>query len=134
MIKAVIDTNVMVSALLAAKDSNSNPLAIMEAIRDGKVIPLYSEDILAEYEEVLLRPKFNLNEDTVYALLRSIQDVGIYSCGQSEYRAAHEDDHFFLDALQPHLPEAFLITGNLKHYPQASFIISPKQAVEMLIV
>ena len=52
---AVIDTNVLVSAMLKW---NSVPGNVMELAFDGPIIPVYSAEILKEYREVLLRPKF----------------------------------------------------------------------------
>ena len=58
MIYAVIDTNVLVSALLT-----SNPEAatvkVMEALFCGRFIPLYNEEIFDEYVDVLNRPRFH---------------------------------------------------------------------------
>ena len=51
---AVIDTNVLVSALLSKK-SDSATVQVMEAVFEGKLIPLYHRDIIAEYNEVLHR-------------------------------------------------------------------------------
>lgn len=58
---AVIDTNVLISALLS-KRVDSATVKVLEAMMDGKIVPLYHEDILAEYEEVLRRNKFHFKE------------------------------------------------------------------------
>ena len=57
MFYAVIDTNVLISALLS-KNSTSATVKVYDAIADGLLTPLYHRDILQEYEEVLRRPKF----------------------------------------------------------------------------
>ena len=64
MIYAVIDTNVFVAALLT-KHSDSATVKIFEAISDENITPLYHEDILKEYEDVLRRPKFKFGEDKI---------------------------------------------------------------------
>lgn len=56
-IYAVIDTNVLVSALFSIS-GHSNPSIIIRKIIDGVITPLYNEEILAEYDEVLNRDKF----------------------------------------------------------------------------
>ena len=56
-IYAVIDTNVLVSALFSIS-GNSNPSIIIRKIIDGAITTLNNEDILNEYEEVLKRDKF----------------------------------------------------------------------------
>lgn len=56
-IYAVIDTNVVVSSLFSL-DGTSCPAAVINAILRGAITPLYNDAILAEYREVLSRPKY----------------------------------------------------------------------------
>ena len=51
---AVIDTNVLVSALLSKKD-NSSTVLVLEYILDGTVKLVFNDCILAEYDTVLRR-------------------------------------------------------------------------------
>ena len=51
---AVIDTNVIVSALLKW---NSVPGVVLQAVFNGFVVPVYNDEILNEYRNVLNRPK-----------------------------------------------------------------------------
>ena len=60
MIRAVIDTNVLVSVLLS-KSEESSVTKLIDAVLDGKIIPLYNSEIVAEYTEVLSRPKFKFD-------------------------------------------------------------------------
>lgn len=55
--KAVIDTNVIISALLTG-NADSATLKVLNYVADGKIIPLLNEAILKEYSEVLHRAKF----------------------------------------------------------------------------
>ena len=48
---AVLDTNVLVSALLGASHM-SNPTKVMKAVTDDRIIPLYNDEIIEEYKEV----------------------------------------------------------------------------------
>lgn len=54
MIYAVIDTNVLVSAMLT-HNKQSATFLVMEAMFANKIIPLYNEEIINEYEDVLHR-------------------------------------------------------------------------------
>ena len=72
---AVIDTNVIVSAMLKW---DSIPGNVMEMVFDGSIIPILNECIVNEYQNVLLRPKFHLTEDIVRDVLESIKSQGIY--------------------------------------------------------
>lgn len=60
MIYAVIDTNVIVSALLT-RNAESSTVKVIEALLCGKIVPLYNEEIIREYIDVLNRPKFRFS-------------------------------------------------------------------------
>lgn len=49
---AVIDTNVLVSALLSSHE-NAATVQVVSMLFSVDVIPIFSDDILAEYNEVL---------------------------------------------------------------------------------
>ncbi|MDE7376554.1 MAG: PIN domain-containing protein [Muribaculaceae bacterium] len=51
---ATIDTNVLVSSLFSAQGL-SNPALVIKAVLDGTIIPLYNNDIITEYRDVLSR-------------------------------------------------------------------------------
>ena len=72
---AVIDTNVLVSAMLKW---NSIPGNVMELTFDGPIVPILNEQIVKEYREVLVRPKFHFTEEIVRDVLEDIQGKGIY--------------------------------------------------------
>ena len=56
---AVFDTNILVSALISRR-SDTAVVRAMETLLSGEVIPLYNDEILREYDEVLHREKFHL--------------------------------------------------------------------------
>lgn len=64
MVYAVIDTNVLVSARIS-----KNPLAatvqVVASMFQNKIIPVYNDEILSEYDEVLHRPKFKVSEEQI---------------------------------------------------------------------
>lgn len=64
MIKAVIDTNVLVSALWT-KNTESPTYRILIALLQGNFIALYNNEILDEYSEVLSRSKFKFAPEMV---------------------------------------------------------------------
>ena len=72
---AVIDTNVLVSAMLKW---NSIPGNVMESVFSGTIIPLVNERVVQEYREVLSRPKFHLTEDIIRDIVEEINRLGIY--------------------------------------------------------
>ena len=54
---AVIDTNVLVSALLSSNEEAAT-VQVAERLLSGEILPLYSDSILSEYSEVLHRKKW----------------------------------------------------------------------------
>ena len=76
---AVLDTNVLVSALLAKK---SVPAQVLDEAVDGRIVPLYDDEILAEYEDVLRRDKFPFQEQDVQAVIEAICKRG--ACVEAE--------------------------------------------------
>ena len=79
MIFAVIDTNVMVSALLGGLKSETNTSRIVEYIFAGKVTPVYNDKIINEYIEVLCRPRFGFDKTFVYQLIAYFKRVGLFA-------------------------------------------------------
>ena len=73
---AVVDTNVLVSALLSKKNDTAT-VQVLHAMLDGRFIPLYYEDILTEYKEVLHRPKIHLSENAIRTVISSVKRYGI---------------------------------------------------------
>lgn len=65
---AVIDTNVLVSALLSSKD-NTATVQVLGKVIIGEIIPVYSNVITKEYREVLSRKKFGFSGVTPRELL-----------------------------------------------------------------
>lgn len=61
---AVFDTNIIVSALISRRSDTAVVLAL-ETLLAGEAIPLYNDEILKEYEDVLHREKFHLPESFI---------------------------------------------------------------------
>ena len=80
-IYAVIDTNVIVSALLS-RFKNTSTVQLMQHLILGDITPIYNDDILAEYYSVLTRPKFNLPESLIDEAMEVIKKFGIKSSRQ----------------------------------------------------
>lgn len=65
MIRAVLDTNVLVSALLFT----GPPSQLVPAWQSGRLRPVLSADILEEYLRVLAYPKFKLTDAEIRSLI-----------------------------------------------------------------
>jgi len=118
-----LDTNILVSSLLTA----GPPAGIVDLIANGKIIPFYSNPILQEYMDVLSRKKFGFNPIQVTRLLDDIVRTGIAVEGKQSdtNKKINEDDRIFYDAAVE--AAAYLITGNIRHFPKEPFVVSPAQ-------
>ena len=78
MVYAVIDTNILVSSRIS-----KNPLAatvkVVANVFQNRIIPVFNEEILSEYYEVLHRPKFRISEEQINAILEYIKKCGVHS-------------------------------------------------------
>ena len=130
---AVIDTNVFVSALLS-KQADTATVQVLEAMLDGKIVPLYHEDILAEYEEVLHRSKFHFKEDTIQLIINAVKQYGmqVFPHPTGEILADMDDLIFYEVVMEKREDDAYLVTGNLKHYPIRDFIVTPAEMMQIL--
>ena len=130
---AVIDTNVIVSAILS-KHSDAATVKVVEAVLDGRIIPLYHSDILEEYEDVLSRSKFGFDSETVKTFVAEIERLGVEVFPQSTGAILVDMDDlvFFEVAMERRDDDAYLVTGNAKHYPVRDFIVTPAEMMQIL--
>ena len=129
--KAVLDTNVLVSGLLS---DSGPPARLLDAIETELLIPVFSEPILFEYLNVLLRPKFRFEKENIVMLMETICLSGILvddlKIDHSEFNDP-DDVPFYAAALQEN---SVLITGNIKHFPVHGQvdILPPRLALDRL--
>jgi putative PIN family toxin of toxin-antitoxin system len=68
VIRAVIDTNVLVSAMISP---SGNEALLLLAVRQGFVKPCFSDEILEEYSGVLARRRFGFAADSLRKAMQS---------------------------------------------------------------
>ena len=129
---AVIDTNVIVSALLTS-NKESNPYKVVNALNIGTIIPLYNDEIETEYKRVLHYPKFNLTKDQINIFILTLRKFGIKTkrTKVSDEKFSDKDDIVFYE-VRMSVNDSYLVTGNLKHFPQKPWVVTPTQMVEIL--
>lgn len=130
---AVLDTNVLVSALLRA---DSVPGRIVAEAMNGDIIPVLNEEIIAEYEDVLNRPKFHFAKRAVDVFLDELKKRGIYlDYGLIEDEIPdHKDVVFYAVLMEARKEEdAYLVSGNLKHFPVRTYIVSPREMLDIIL-
>lgn len=129
---AVLDTNVVVSALLRW---NSLPGSIAAESLIGRIIPLLNEEIVNEYREVLHRPKFNFDVDAINTFINGIIKRGIFIDAEpvDEILPDPKDVVFYEVVMEARKSEdAYLITGNIKHFPVKSYVVTPREMLEIM--
>ena len=131
MTYAVIDANVLVSASIT-KNPLSPTVKVVANMLGGRIKPVYNRDIIAEYAEVLHRPKFHLNENDIKLLIDSIQKYGIHSDRiPFDGDMPDEKDRPFYE-VSLSVEDSFLVTGNLKHFPVTPKVITPAQMISII--
>ena len=130
----VIDTNVIVSALLAQDHKRSVPFAILEAVFLGKITPVFSKAIMAEYVAVLNRENFGFNKEWVKVILAELtkQAVMVNPPKTKKMLPDPKDVCFYEAATIYEDSGVFLVTGNMKHFPDCPFAVTPTQLKEKL--
>jgi putative PIN family toxin of toxin-antitoxin system len=130
---AVIDTNVLVSALLSSHVDAATVL-IVGKIFSGEVIPLFSDEIIQEYNEVLRRKKFPFSEATVRRLLQTIEKFGerVTPAQTGEVLPDMKDLPFYEVVIDKQNVDAYLVTGNMKHFPSKPFIVTANEFLDIL--
>ena len=124
----VIDTNVLVSSLLSRQGS---PAKIMALLLNGDLLPCYDYRIIHEYRMVLSRPKFGFEEWEIKAIVDYIESVGISVVADpTNICFVDEDDRKFFEVTRQ--CQAILITGNKKHYPIDSSIMTVNEFLDNL--
>lgn len=128
----VIDTNIIVSALLSSKNDSAT-VQVMEKVFRQEIKPVYSKEIFAEYTNVLNRLKFHFSRELVEYMLSAIKQFGILKEPKETVMVVlpdMKDVPFYRLILDSE--DTYLVTGNIKHFPQESRIITARQLIDIL--
>ena len=131
---AVFDTNVLVSSLLT-KNPSSATARVVNAIYEEKLTPLYTEEIISEYEDVLRRDKFSFSDDAISRILLMIRQYGVsVSPSHTGEILPDMDDLVFYEVVMEkrNTDDAYLITGNIRHFPEREYIVTPAEMMEII--
>lgn len=131
IIYAVIDTNVLVSSLFSV-DGKSNPSQVIRAVLNGAITPVFNDEIIDEYRDVLSRDKFKFPTELIDSLISGITNFGINTIRKHADEIFQDNDDIVFYEVTLNVEDAYLVTGNIKHFPQKPFVITPAQMVEIL--
>src|SRR5712692_9528258 len=114
MIRVVIDTNVVVSANLR---DDGLPASILDLAANKKILMVVSAPVLAEYAEVLSRPRLKLDPIKVKNSLAVIRSTSkLVKAKRTVKRSPDESDNRFYECAEAGKAN-FLITGNTRDFP-----------------
>ncbi len=115
MIRVVIDTSVLVSALWTEHGAEAS---VLNLIVDGKLVWCVSENVLAEYAVTLNRPKFqHLDLRKIAAALALARSGQMTMVTGRLNDSPHEPDNRFYECARTAQAD-YLVTGNRKHFPK----------------
>lgn len=128
---AVFDTNVLVSAMIT-HNSDSATVKVLEQVVKGYIVPLFNDEILLEYQEVLHRDKFNLREDDILNMLDLLVDNGCWAGRRTTDVSFTDADDIVFFEVSMSKEGAFLVTGNTKHFPKVPTVVTPAEMLEIM--
>ncbi len=115
--RLVVDTNVLVSGLL---NPSGSPGRLVDGVMLGELVAVVDDRLLAEYAEVLARPRFKFDparrEQVLQYLRESAEHIVASPLGITLPDA---DDLPFLEVAHQ-AGATVLVTGNLRHFPEAA--------------
>ena len=125
--RVVIDTNIIVSALI---NVNGTPARILSLIFNDNIQMLYDNRIIFEYIDVLSRKEFGFNAEIINDMINYFKYTGEFiNTDYQKVKFSDETDKKFYEVFKSGKAQ-YLITGNIKHFPKEDTIITPKVFIE----
>ena len=130
---AVINTNVLVSALIS-KHAEATTVQLVGRLISGEIIPVYSDEIMREYREVLGRKKFRFEQDMINYILLTVERYGVMIklSVTGVILPDMKDLPFYEVVMEKRGDGAYLVTGNLKHFTVQPFIVTAREMLNIL--
>ena len=113
----------------------SVPGMVVNHALNGEIKPLYSSDMMREYEDNLHRSKFDFSPDRVDKLLTGIKTRGILlDAAKIDMEFIDENDIVFYEVVMEKrmTDDAWLVTGNIRHFPKEPFIVTPREMLDII--
>ena len=132
--RVVVDTNVVVSGMLSGA---SAPAEVLQLILQGELQLLLDSRIVAEYDEVTIRPRFGFHPVERRALLNTLRSVAEDVVAAPFVGGLPDpDDRMFVEVALGGRGDV-IVTGNVRHFPlgrsRLGFaILTPRQLIERL--
>jgi putative PIN family toxin of toxin-antitoxin system len=127
---AVFDTNVLVSALMSARQE-SPTVRLLDYVIDERIVLLYNDEILDEYDEVLHRDKFDFSDERIQTVLNLVKTGLHLDRTESNDNFPDPDDRVFYEVALSH-DDSYVVTGNLRHFPKTPIVVTPADMVKIM--
>ena len=127
---AVFDTNVLVSALMSSRQ-DSPTVTLLDYVIDGRIVLIYNDDIIAEYDEVLHRDKFNFTDERIQAVIDLVRSGIRLTPTMSDELFPDPDDRVFYEVALSK-DGSYVVTGNQRHLPKSPIVVSPTQMMKIV--
>ena len=108
---------------------------VLELTFSGTIVPVFNEQIIKEYREVLSRPKFHFTEEIVSTVVDEIERLGLFvDAEELDIEMPDPKDRVFYEVVMEERKsdDAYLVAGNLKHFPEKPFVVTPRQMLEII--
>ena len=130
---AVIDTNVLISALLK---HHSIPGSLLELVFTDMITPVLNNEIESEYLSVLSRPKFHFSKEIINDIIQTFRLKGLYiDSSPINILLPDPKDVIFYEVVMEQRKQSntWLVTGNIKHFPNKSYVVTPRQMLGIIL-
>lgn len=130
---AVIDTNVLISALLKHL---SIPGSLLELVFTDMITPVLNNEIESEYLSVLSRPKFHFSKEIINDIIQTFRLKGLYiDSSPINILLPDPKDVIFYEVVMEQRKQSntWLVTGNIKHFPNKSYVVTPRQMLDIIL-
>ena len=84
---------------------------------------------------MLSRPKFHLTEEIINDVLEAIENNGVFIDAEVlDIELPDPKDRVFYEVVAEERKEAdaYLVTGNTKHFPKTPIVVTPAEMMEIL--
>ncbi len=130
-IYVVIDTNVLVSAMLAVRPDSAT-VRVLEHLVNGDIVPMFNAEIVAEYREVLRRPRFRFAEDDIAAVIDLVVKGGVDSKRSAISGLVKDEKDVVFYEVAMSREDSYLVTGNIRHFPVNTRVVTPNELLEII--
>ena len=127
--QVVLDTNVIVSALLSP---SGIPARILFLVLERIITIVYDNKILVEYLDVLNREKLKIDKELVNLVIDFILKEGEFKTAMPQTALFDDEDDRIFYELYKIGGIDFLITGNIRHFPHEKGIVSPRKFLDKM--